>query len=187
MLDSTRVITFGLSFEQNQTVAVLAEAVKARLMQGSSHRDLIEQDYFFAIVDSAALTDQATQDLMDFYGKVDGNLCVKVYIGRLSSLAQAAHALVFPTFACGEGKLAGLIKKAVVKARDEENTINHLRHAITLNEAFNLKERFTTDELALIIGQREAAVRRYMEALRIMGRPLHYDAISGMWVKDSMR
>ena len=74
MLDSTRVITFGLSFEQNQTVAVLAEAVKARLMQGSSHRDLIEQDYFFAIVDSAALTDQATQDLMDFYGKVDGNL-----------------------------------------------------------------------------------------------------------------
>lgn len=182
MLSSKNVVTFGLTESQNRIIEDHLEPLKCSLTVLKDYRDLADTGYFVSLVDTKALDEEAIKDLITFYTEVDGGLTEKVLLTpQADALSRASHGQIFPDFPTLEEVLDPVLQKANARARKEENTIHNISHVLTILREIHDHPGITTMQLAERIARNPAAVRRYVEALRVMGEDIVYDGKSRSW------
>ena len=99
----------------------------------------------------------------------------------MSGLTETAHAESFENFTDLKGKLPALLSKANKKAKSAENMIHTIANVMSVLELIENHPKITTLDLAKAIDRNEAAIRRYIEILRVMGNQITYDPKKKTW------
>lgn len=183
MLDSNYAITFGLTESQNKIVRIHLKEMECGLVEAADYEALMDAGYFMSIVSRNALDEEACRKLTAFYTELDGNLTERIMIAdQPDRLSEASRAIVFRDFEELEPELGKILEKAHKKAKKEENTISNLSDVFTILREIRRHPGITAEELSEKIHRNHAAVRRFVEVLRVMGEEIAYD-----WEKKGFR
>lgn len=182
MLNSSHVVTFGLTESQNRIIQDHLKPLECSLAVARDYHDLTNSGYFLSVVNAEDLDEDAVRKLIDFYTEVDSGLTEKVILSPgADALSRASHGQIFLDFSSLETVLETVLRKAHTRAKKEENTIHNISSAFgTLREIRN-HPGITTVHLSEKINRNPSAVRRYIEALRVMGEDIVYDEKSKSW------
>jgi hypothetical protein len=182
LLSSSHVLTLGLTSRENQAVRDHLESLDVSLVVAKDYRDLTGSDYFLSILNIRELDEDSIRKLTGFYTEVDGGLTEKVILAPgEDALSLASHARVYPDFAALEAVLGAILEKAHARAKREENTIHNILSVLVVLREIRNHPGMTTARLAEKTGRNPAAVRRYLEALRVAGERIEYDGKTGSW------
>lgn len=177
MLDSRYISAYGLTSEEIDYLRKCSEGIECELLTVGDYRDLMSTGHFLSIITTERLDKEAVVVLSEYFREVDGNLTKVILVGTVvDGLTEAAHAEAFKNFAELKDKLPGLLSKASQKAKSDGATILTLSNIIHIRDLIEKNPETTTQKLAKAIDKNEAAIRRYIEILRIMGNQIDYDA-----------
>lgn len=182
MLNTSHVVTFGLTESQNRIIEDHLKPMKCSLAAAKDYHDLIDSGYFLSVVNPERLEEVAVGELIAFYTEVDGGLTEKIMLSpRADRLSRASQGQIFPDFSSLEAVLVTVLQKAYTRARKEENTIHNISSAFGILREIRNHPGITTLELSEKTDRNPSAVRRYIEALRLMGEDIVYDGNSKSW------
>lgn len=182
MLDSSHILTLGLTDRQNRIIQDHLESLDCTLSVAKDYHDLTDSHYFISVVNTQVLKEDSIRNLTEYYTEVDGSLTEKVILAPGDdALSRASNAQVFPDFATFEAILGSVLQKAHTRAKREENTIHNISSVLVILREIRNHPGMTTADLAEKISRNDAAVRRYIEALRMMGEPILYDEKTKSW------
>lgn len=182
MLDSRYISAYGLTSEEIDYLRKCSEGIKCELLTVGDYRDLMSTGHFLSIITTERLDKEAVVVLSEYFREVDGNLTKVILVGPVvDGLTEAAHAEAFENFAELKDKLPGLLSKASQKAKSDGATIHTLSNIIHIRDLIEKNPETTTQKLAKAIDKNEAAIRRYIEILRIMGNQIDYDPNRKTW------
>ena len=182
MLSSKYVCTFGLTEDENRRVCRFIKNVNCSLVKAGSGAELAASDFYAAVVHVKGLDETARTELAEYYHEIDGNLTQIILIGDgRDALAHDLHAKIFANFEEAENEIGELLYKAYQKAKKSENTIRDYALSLLLYQEIHACPGITTALLAQKTGEEQAAVRRYTEILRVMGKITVYRNADGIW------
>lgn len=182
MLSSKNIVTFGLTESQNRIIEDHLKSLECSLTALKDYRDLTDTRSFLSLINAEALDEEAVREIIAYYTEVDGGLTEMVILASHGdALSRASHAQVFPDFFNLEAALDPVLQKAHARAKKEENTIHNISHVLAILREIRNHPGITTMQLSERIDRNSAAVRRYIEALRVMGEDIVYDGKSKSW------
>lgn len=182
MIDSTVAMAFGLSPSQFSTLKGYTDMIPCELVHIDTIDELIEARCFFTLIVPSAIHAKTENLVLRYFEEVDGNLKTIVMIEqRRSTLATVAHAKVFASFDAFLNQAASILSSAYKKAKESENTIKNFTFPIILLNHLTKVQSASSYELSALIQRDEPTVRRYMEVLRVSGKPITYDWDTRQW------
>lgn len=182
MLNSQSIISFGLIEGEQHKVTQVANEIGCQHHYSNNYRNLISQDYFMSIVNPRMLSGPSQSRLVDFFEEVDGNLTTRIFLtDHPTELTKAARAEIFSSFEELLPRLPALMEKARVKAQKAQNTVENIRSIMEVYDILTSAEKVSAAELTKKTERSVGAVRRYLEMLRMMGKPVVYDEDTGLW------
>lgn len=182
MLNSQTIISFGLIEGEQHKVTQVANEIGCQHRYSNNYRNLIAENYFMAIVNPRMLSGPSQSRLVDFFEEMDGNLTSRIFLtDHPTELTKAARAEIFSSFEELYPRLPALLEKARKKAQKAQNTVENIASIMEVLDTLTGCESVTAANLAKKTGRSTGAVRRYLEMLRMMGKPVVYDEDSGLW------
>lgn len=182
MLDSRFIVAYGLTEEEVDYLRECSEGMEFAVLMAGDYRDLMSIGHFFSVISPEKLDKEAFVLLSEYFREVDGNLTKVILVGPgISGFKETAHAESFDNFTDLKGKLPALLSKANKKAKSAENMIHTISNVMKVREFIKNHQKITTLDLAKAIDRNEAAIRRYIEILRIMGNQITYDPKKKTW------
>lgn len=178
-----RIITFGLSEEQNDLVKSNLPAKDYEVFDTNAPTDMIAIGCVSLIVHAAALDEDAMGMLIDFYEQVDG--CTDetvIWLGEpLPPKRLQKSFKCYPSFEEIEGKLKYLLLNAHRQSKNADDYSEKFVNGIQIISYIRRKPGIKTKELAELLEISPRSVQRYITALQVAGENIEYDPSRKGW------
>lgn len=183
MIDSKRVLAFGLGDTQIKATHASLAAPPYAILQADSYRQIVDTNYFAVIINHSALTPEGLAAVMHFLTEIDGQSTVKIVLSANAPLwKKATNAQVFANFEALLPNLAALLEKAHARARRAEILAKNMNISHFVWQLIGDNPGISTAAISEKIHQPGPVVRRYIEELRLSGQPIAYDPAAKGWL-----
>jgi len=183
MAGEHRIITFGLSDEQNEFVRRCFPGKDYELFDTDAPTDLIAISATAYIINAAMLKNDSAQMLFDFYDQVNGctNETVIWLDKPLPPVKLQTILKCYDSFGAMEEKLKYILLSAHTKTRKSKELSKSILYALKILAEIRKHPGVTSDELAEICEISPRSVQRYIETLRCAGEWIEYDVKLKGW------
>lgn len=176
MVNKNYVLSIGLSEWEE---AVLLEALphaEFQVLTKQPVHSLLHGDYFAAIIRRDFIKPEQEMSLRDFFQKEDGASTTKLFLADESdALINSTNSQLFMDMGALQQEVAGILKKAYDRAKRQQGLTKSISISFFIWEQILSHPGISTAELAQQLGRSEAAVKRYIEELRMAGKEIAYD------------
>lgn len=183
MIDERRIITFGLTDEQNEIVRRCFPANNYELLDTDTPTDLIAISAAVSIIDSEKLDDDSTEMLLDFYEEVKRTVNETiVWLGnRLPPRELQGILKCYAGFADIEQKLKYIFLSAHNRAHKSSEFRKNIFYALKILTEIRMHPGISTSTLSEICEISSRNVQGYIEMLRCIGEWIEYDTKIKGW------
>lgn len=183
MIDEHRIITFGLTDEQNRKVRRCFPAKDYELLDTDAPTDLIAISAIVSIIDSERLDADSAEMLFDFYDELKGSVSgTVVWLGnRLPPKDLQGILKCYAGFAEIEQKLKYIFLSAHKKTRKSSEFSQNVFYALKILTEIRKHPGISTNTLSEICEISNRSIQRYIETLRCTGEWIEYDTKIKGW------
>jgi len=172
-----RVITFGLTEEQNNVVSVNVPARDYEVFDTDAPTDLIAIGSVAVIINAAALSEESCGMFFDFYSDVNG--CTDetvIWLGELKPPKKLQKFFkCYARFSDIEGKIKYLLLNAHSKSKKSVEYSEKLVNGLKILSLIRQCPGITTQEIVEKTELTTRNVQRYIAALQAAGEWIEYD------------
>ena len=183
MRSEHRIITFGLTDEQNELVKANVPAKDYEVFDTDAPTDLIAIGSIAMIIQASELDEDSVGMLFDYYTQING--CTDETVIWLGTPAPPKELQKFfkcyPSFTDIEDKLKYLLLNAHSKSKKAAEYSEKLVNGLLILSIIRKKSGVTTKELSEKTGLPIRSVQRYIAALQATGEWIEYDRMLKGW------
>ena len=183
MIAEHRIITFGLTDEQNKTVKANAPLKDYEVFDTDAPTDLIAIGRTAMIILASELDEDSVGMLFDYYTQVNG--CTDetvIWLGNPKPPKELQKFFkCYSSFADIEDKLKHLLVSAHSKSKKAADYSVKLVNGLLILSIIRKKPGVTTSELSEEVGLPIRSVQRYIAALQATGEWIEYDRKMKGW------
>lgn len=178
-----RIITFGLTDEQNELVKANVPAKDYEVFDTDAPTDLIAIGSIAMIIQASELDEDSVGMLFDYYTQING--CTDetvIWLGTSEPPKELQKFFkCYPSFTDIEDKLKYLLLNAHSKSKKAAEYSEKLVNGLLILSIIRKKQGVTTKELAEKTGLPIRSVQRYIAALQATGEWIEYDRMLKGW------
>ena len=183
MRSEHRIITFGLTDEQNELVKANVPAKDYEVFDTDAPTDLIAIGSIAMIIQASELDEDSVGMLFDYYTQING--CTDetvIWLGTPEPPKELQKFFkCYPSFTDIEDKLKYLLLNAHSKSKKAAEYSEKLVNGLLILSIIRKKSGVTTKELSEKTGLPIRSVQRYIAALQATGEWIEYDRMLKGW------
>lgn len=183
MIGEHRIITFGLTEEENEIVKNNLPAKDYEVFDTDAPTDIIAIGCVAIIVDASKLDEDAVGMLFDYYTQVNG--CTDqtvIWLGTPTPPKELRKFFkCYPLFADILDNLKFLLLNAHSKSKKAADFSKKLANGLLILSLVRKKPGITTKELSTEVGVPIRTVQRYITAIQATGEWIEYDRALKGW------
>lgn len=183
MIGEHRIITFGLTDEQNEFIKQIIPAKNYEIFDTDEPTDLVAIGATALIIQASELDEDSVGMLFDFHEQVGGCTDVSViWLGepRPPKKIQKFF-LCYSSFEEIEDKLKYLLLTAHRKSKNAKEYSEKFYYGLRIVSMIRKRPGIRTKELAEELELSPRTVQRYITALQVAGEYIDYDPSSKGW------
>ena len=178
-----RIITFGLTDEQNEIVKTNVPARDYEVFDTDAPTDIIAIGSVAMVIQASALDEDSVGMLFDYYTQIKG--CTDetvIWLGDPKPPKELQKFFrCYPSFGDIEDKLKYLLVNAHSKSRKAADYSEKLVNGLLILSIIRKKPGVTTKELSEKVSLPIRSVQRHIAALQATGEWLEYDRTLKGW------
>ena len=183
MIGEHRIITFGLTDAENDTVRRNFPVQDYELLDTEEPTDLIAISASAIIIYAPTLEQDSMEMIWDFYSEINCNTDETViWLGEPKPPAELRKCLKsYASFADIEGKLKYLLLDAHTKSKKSSEFSKSILYALRILAEIRKRPGVTSRQLSEQLEISVRSVQRYIETLRCAGEWIEYDTAKKGW------
>ena len=183
MIGEHRIITFGLTDAENDTVRRNFPVQDYELLDTEEPTDLIAISASAIIIYAPTLEQDSMEMIWDFYSEINCNTDETViWLGEPKPPAELRKCLKsYASFADIEGKLKYLLLDAHTKSKKSSEFSKSILYALRILSEIRKRPGVTSRQLSEQLEISVRSVQRYIETLRCAGEWIEYDTAKKGW------
>ena len=178
-----RIITFGLTDEQNEIVKANVPARDYEVFDTDAPTDIIAIGSVAMVIQASALDEDSVGMLFDYYTQING--CTDetvIWLGDPTPPKELQKFFrCYPSFVDIGDKLKYLLLNAHSKSKKAAEYSEKLVNGLFILSSIRKKPGVTTNELSEKTGLPIRSVQRYIAALQATGEWIEYDRTLKGW------
>lgn len=178
-----RIITFGLTDEQNEVVKANVPAKDYEVFDTDEPTDIIAIGSVAVIIQASAMDKEMIEMLFDFYSEVGNNTYeTVVWLGEpIPPRGVSKLFKCYNSFSDIEDNLKYILLTAHRRTKKSDEYSEKFYYGIKIIAAIRRKPGIKTKELAELLEISPRSVQRYIAALQVAGEFIEYDSSKKGW------
>ena len=177
MIGEHRIITYGLTDEQNKIVKANAPARDYEILDTDVPTDILAISSIAIIIQASELDEDSADMLFDYYTQINGcTYETVIWLGNPKPPKELRKFFkCYPSFADIEDNLKYILLNAHSKSKKTADFSEKLQNSLLILSTIRKKPGVTTNELSEKFGLPVRTVQRYIAAIKATGEWIEYD------------
>lgn len=178
-----RIITFGLTDEQNEIVKANVPARNYEVFDTNEPTDVVAIGSVAVIIQASAMDEKTIEFLFDFHSEVGNNAYeTVVWLGEPTPPREVRkHFKCYASFSDIKDNLKYILLTAHRRTKKAAEYSEKFYYGIKLIAAIRRRPGIKTKELAELLEISPRSIQRYITALQVAGEFIEYDSSLKGW------